>query len=685
MQKKTVFKSLFGVASAIFMAACGNTDLVDENLQGGTNAPNDGSVSIQNIASCYLAPETNGYAIVCDGNLIGTLSNGKDGKNGSGCSLAELENNAGYQVTCGEDVGIISNGTDGTNGEGCSVSNVPDGDGMYMVCGDQAVIIKNGENGTDGKNGESCSATAVPSGYALYCGEELVGVIRHGKDGTDGTDGNSCYAEPYDDMGSTGFSLYCGGEFVGIIMNGKDGVPNTDTLVVKDTVVLSAKDTLTISQKDTVVINEKDTVVISNVDTVLVKDTLVLSAKDTLTINKKDTVVISKKDTVVINQKDTVVVNKKDTVVVRDTLVKKDTLVINNAVGCNIAKVVGSTVYIACGKDTTEVEANINITNNYNNGSLESTTFDPIIVYVSSSSIPASSSSAEVVIRSSSSLNYNVDLNVKASSIWATQSKTSTSAGSLTIYRGDSTMWKIRTTDDSPISDILASTYEWKFPGAKNIEYYAGVGNDGLLTPYVIYDEIGTFRAQYSINGSTFTNSGYSVTVKASLIRNCHCREDSDYEDAENTKWVLSGCTSYAPITKYEWDGVSTTSKDGLSAYTPKGYSGQTKVVVTNEDETEKEIACGYVLDNTTGFTFSEPGTYYLIYSCADANKDYVYFSGSGTNPEATWITSRNSSNVYSYNYASYSTLFNANSNADASGSPIAFILKSGTFRVYCN
>lgn len=541
--------------TAAFMA-CGDVNLQGQIPQSpdvdSSGITADGTL-IQDVASCNMVEVAEGFSIVCDGSLVGTLRHGADGKDGEGCELVELDGGVGYQVTCGETTGIISNSSN--TEAGCEVAPAPDSSGVYVVCGNKALLV------------------------------------RHGK----------------------------------------DGVSVMDTLVFKDTLILNAKDTLYISSKDTVVVSRKD------------------------------------------------------------TLVTKDTMVV--ATGCGIVSASEGSVTIACGKDTSVVKANVTINNTYNNGTLESTTFDPIIVYVSSSSAKSSSSMAEVVVKSSSSLSYNVDLNVTTRYVNPIGDPTNNCSGcGRTIYRGDSTAWKIYTANTSTVTDILASTYEWKFPGAKNIEYYAGVGNDGLVTPYIVYDSLGTFKAQYSINGSVYKNSGYSVTVKPSLIRNCACREDETYgeKDPDTTKWVLSGCNSYAPITKYEWEGVAFTGHDGLEGYTPKNYNGQTKVSVSNSDGTQKEVACGYVLDNTTGFTFSTPGTYYLTYACNEIGKSSVRFYSTNAGAEGVFNTSQYSATVYangvnnsSYSYG-YSSMFGSNSNEEASGSPIVFTLKSGTFKVHC-
>ncbi|MBR5411856.1 MAG: hypothetical protein IK114_02275 [Fibrobacter sp.] len=256
-------------ATALVLVACESTNVVDTN-QSNSGTQNPVSGSIQNVASCKMSQTSAGIDVVCDGEVVGTLINGANGKDGVGCSLTELDDNLGYSVKCGNNTGVILNGakgkdgTDGVDGTSCGTSIIPDGSGIYVICGETAVAVLNGKNGVDGKNGidgvdgKSCYATAYEvgddSGYSLYCADTLVGVIFNGKNGKDGKNGEDvsgagCSAKA---VGDTAVAFICGKDSV-IISNiipgekGKDGesckiASATDTTVT----FVCGKDTSTI-------------------------------------------------------------------------------------------------------------------------------------------------------------------------------------------------------------------------------------------------------------------------------------------------------------------------------------------------------------------------------------------------------------------------------------------------------
>ncbi|MCF0223649.1 MAG: collagen-like protein [Fibrobacter sp.] len=702
MNGAKTLRTLMVIVPALLLVACFEDSVTTQQTDSQGNPIYN--TPVQSIASCSMVQVANDIQIFCDGKLAGTLTSGTDGKDGTSCSTEPIPDGSGAYIICDYSVTAIFNGAngkngidgingkDGINGTSCSALPTEYNNGFYLICGDQVIgAILNGVNGTngidgkdgingvDGADGESCSVTEATngveitcgrkiinlyngsngsschavaqdssSGYNLYCADTLVGPIyngkdgKDGKDGTNGKDGTSCYASALDD--GSGFNLYCGDSLVGTIYNGKDGANGsngTNGTNGKDgkngegcSITGYGDNMVQFSCGD-------DTVSLTN----MIPGEPGKDGKD-----GEDGVNGS---------------NGKDGADGKD------------GASCTIGSATDTTVTFICGKDTTTIKASVTINNTYNNGNLESSTFDPIVIYVPKDTASSSSSKApDVIINSSASFDYTVEMG-------AVTAKSCNASPNSTIYRGDSVYWHLYTSDSSTVTDILNSIYEWKFPGGQTASYTAK-GSDGLTTPKVVYDSIGYFYANVSINGSYRNNCG-SVRVLPSLIRNCACREDNSYDNTDTTRWVLSGCSSYAPITQYEWDGVSETSEDGLIAYTPKSYNGQTKVTVTNSDKTTKEIACGYVLDNTEGFIFTTPGTYYLTYSCADAGRLYVTFSGTADSSSASWITNYNSRKIESYSNISYSTLFNSNSNIDASGSPIAFIVESGTWRVFCD
>ena len=193
--------------------------------------------------ACKTEPldDDSGLKIICGGDSVGVVLNGKDGKDGadgkdgedgkegksgadgkdgSSCYVTENAEINGYDVFCGDEkIGSIVNGKDGADGKnGENGANGKDGD--------------KGDDGKDGKDGTSCSVVENKeiNGYDVICGDKKVGQLFNGKDGADGkngtdgkdgNDGSSCTVEVNDDI--NGFDVICGDKKVGELHNGKDG------------------------------------------------------------------------------------------------------------------------------------------------------------------------------------------------------------------------------------------------------------------------------------------------------------------------------------------------------------------------------------------------------------------------------------------------------------------------------
>ena len=191
-------------SAALVLVACESTSVVDTN-QSNSGTQNSVSGSIQNVATCKMSQTSAGIDVVCDGEVVGSLTNGSNGKDGVGCSLTELDDGLGYSVKCGDNTGVILNGVngaDGVDGISCETSKIPDGSGIYVICGETTVAVLNGKNGINGINGVDG---------------------KNGIDGIDGVNGKSCYAAAYEDGDDSGYSLYCADTLVGVILNGKNG------------------------------------------------------------------------------------------------------------------------------------------------------------------------------------------------------------------------------------------------------------------------------------------------------------------------------------------------------------------------------------------------------------------------------------------------------------------------------
>ena len=117
--------------------------------------------------------DKSGVKIVCGGDSVGVVLNGKNGTNGKDGATGA----AGKNGTNGKD------GADGKDGDGCSVVTLKDNSGLKVVCGGDSVgVVLNGKDGTNGKDG-----AAGKNG-------------TNGKDGSDGKDGAGCFMEKVDDF-----------------------------------------------------------------------------------------------------------------------------------------------------------------------------------------------------------------------------------------------------------------------------------------------------------------------------------------------------------------------------------------------------------------------------------------------------------------------------------------------------
>lgn len=142
-------KSLFLLVPAAFgmltLSAC-----FDESSTSGS--------SESNKSACLLNPSETGLEITCNNESYGFLKTSSAGVYGS-CGAEALRDDSGFKLVCGGDsVGVVYNGKAGRNG----------------VNGD------NGLNGQNGENGTSCEAKKVESGFELFCGEKKVGLIPNG-------------------------------------------------------------------------------------------------------------------------------------------------------------------------------------------------------------------------------------------------------------------------------------------------------------------------------------------------------------------------------------------------------------------------------------------------------------------------------------------------------------------------
>ena len=117
---------------------------------------------------------------------------GADGKDGSSCTAKALKNGKGYKILCGGDsVGVVRNGKNGVDGD----SGIAGENGLSAYEIAKAAGYKGTETewigslkGDSGVAGTSCSAEEVTGGIKISCTDGKSYTLR---DGTDGSDGKS--------------------------------------------------------------------------------------------------------------------------------------------------------------------------------------------------------------------------------------------------------------------------------------------------------------------------------------------------------------------------------------------------------------------------------------------------------------------------------------------------------------
>lgn len=156
----------------------------------GDDAGNDSNGS--ESAGCTVSENKDGsYTVSCADGTEAVLHDGEDGndgtdgKDGSSCTVAVSKDSSTYILICdGKVVGEISDGSDGKDGK--------DGlDGNDGKNGKDGADGSDGKNGNDGVDGTSCTvadttdAATGRTGYNLVCDGERKGIVWNGVDGKD--------------------------------------------------------------------------------------------------------------------------------------------------------------------------------------------------------------------------------------------------------------------------------------------------------------------------------------------------------------------------------------------------------------------------------------------------------------------------------------------------------------------
>ncbi len=140
------------------------------------------NVSAAEKASCSAETlkDSSGYKIVCGGDSVGVILNGKNGKMGddgdagTSCTVELLSDGSAYKVVCdGDSVGTIRGGL---SGEGCTITDNGDGT-VTQVCGADSVNLYKAFCG--GKVYDPDSSFCFDDSVVTLCGGEVYSV---GKD-----------------------------------------------------------------------------------------------------------------------------------------------------------------------------------------------------------------------------------------------------------------------------------------------------------------------------------------------------------------------------------------------------------------------------------------------------------------------------------------------------------------------
>ena len=160
----------------------------------------EGSVA----ATCRTEPlaDGSGSKVVCGGDSIGVVLNGRDGKEGAQGVQGD-KGNSGEDGASGKNGDVGTVGRDGTNGKD-GLDGAPGVNGKDGADGKDGAPGANGKDGADGKDG-------APGANG-----------KDGKDGRDGKDGANCILEEIDEQTAR---VICGEDsvvlFVGEQKDGK--------------------------------------------------------------------------------------------------------------------------------------------------------------------------------------------------------------------------------------------------------------------------------------------------------------------------------------------------------------------------------------------------------------------------------------------------------------------------------
>ena len=188
MKKNALASTVF--ISVAFLVACGDdgstekiTQVIPDGVQTVSELDDLPKCTKENDGELMFVKGETSMRVCVDGKWYATAVSST-----TSCSTKKLKDGSGVKIICdGDSVGVVLNGKDGADGK--------DGkNGAQGIQGEQGVQGEKGDAGTagkDGVDGEGCSVVTLAdnSGLKVLCGGDSVGVVLNGTDGADGTNG----------------------------------------------------------------------------------------------------------------------------------------------------------------------------------------------------------------------------------------------------------------------------------------------------------------------------------------------------------------------------------------------------------------------------------------------------------------------------------------------------------------
>ena len=193
MNLNAVKFSFVAFCGGLLLAACGDdvtkvTEVTNPGLEVVASADSLGKCTAERSGEMKFAQKENAVYVCADSAWKNVSAAEK-----ASCSAESLKDSSGYKIVCGGDsVGVIFNGKDGKKGEAgkagtsCTVVESPSldsdfGSGYFVVCGSDTVgTLVSGRDGEgcmltdngDGSVSQVCGADTVNL-YKAFCGEEF--------------------------------------------------------------------------------------------------------------------------------------------------------------------------------------------------------------------------------------------------------------------------------------------------------------------------------------------------------------------------------------------------------------------------------------------------------------------------------------------------------------------------------